>query len=379
MPKYTLGGDPPQSRSEQILMGQESGPAQSRLEELLKNGSGGGITPEQIAAAVEAYLDEHPVTVTETDPTVPAWAKAANPPAVPQMATQTNMSDWTQGKTVDAATLRTDFIDAVAQLSDIGEDVDAHASDISDLQTGKVGKTMLLNLLIPILRQGLYGTDQEAAISALETALGGTPPVQTYVITNNLTNVTNSNSATLVISGSAYSAKLTAASGMEMQSVLITMGGNDITSTVYTSSTGNIVIPSVTGNIVITAVAESMIETYTPEMSDGYINVSTGAIGGTSTYKHTEIIPVREGDKVYGTTYDSTYNVTVQRIRARFTAAYDENSTIYPNGGSGDQHDYAIDTPFVVPSGVYGVVFSIVNSLATQVVVYVDKSERVGA
>lgn len=34
--KYTLGGDPPQSRSEQILMWQDSGPAQSRLEELLK-------------------------------------------------------------------------------------------------------------------------------------------------------------------------------------------------------------------------------------------------------------------------------------------------------------------------------------------------------
>ena len=60
MPKYTLGGDPPQSRSEQTLMGQNPGPAQSRLEELLKNGSG-SATPEQIAAAVAAYLDEHPI------------------------------------------------------------------------------------------------------------------------------------------------------------------------------------------------------------------------------------------------------------------------------------------------------------------------------
>ena len=61
MPKYTLGGDPPQSRAEQILMGQDTGPAQSRLEELLKNGTGGGVTPEQLAAAIAAYFEQHPI------------------------------------------------------------------------------------------------------------------------------------------------------------------------------------------------------------------------------------------------------------------------------------------------------------------------------
>lgn len=38
--EYTLGGPPPQSRSEKILMKQNPGPAQSRIEELLKNASG---------------------------------------------------------------------------------------------------------------------------------------------------------------------------------------------------------------------------------------------------------------------------------------------------------------------------------------------------
>lgn len=42
--------------------------------------SGEEIDPTDIADAVEDYMDEHPVEVTETDPTVPAWAKAANPP-----------------------------------------------------------------------------------------------------------------------------------------------------------------------------------------------------------------------------------------------------------------------------------------------------------
>lgn len=37
---------------------------------------------------------------------------------VPQMATQDDMSDWTSGKTVDAATLKTDFQSALLALGD---------------------------------------------------------------------------------------------------------------------------------------------------------------------------------------------------------------------------------------------------------------------
>ena len=40
---------------------------------------GGDISPEDIADAVESYMDEHPFE--ETDPTVPAWAKAAQKPS----------------------------------------------------------------------------------------------------------------------------------------------------------------------------------------------------------------------------------------------------------------------------------------------------------
>lgn len=42
--------------------------------------SGAEIDPADIADAVEDYMDEHPIS--ETDPTVPAWAKAPNPPVV---------------------------------------------------------------------------------------------------------------------------------------------------------------------------------------------------------------------------------------------------------------------------------------------------------
>lgn len=67
--------DPPKSRNEAILQNMlgannvlES--PKSREEELLlqilqQGGSGGGVTPEQIAAAVAAYLEEHPIEIPD--------------------------------------------------------------------------------------------------------------------------------------------------------------------------------------------------------------------------------------------------------------------------------------------------------------------------
>ena len=82
----------------------------------------------------------------------------------------------------------------------------------------------------------------------------GTAATQVYTVTNNLTNVTNSNAQTEVTDG-FYSATLTVSDGYSMQSVVITMGGVDITSGVYTED-GTILITEVTGDIVITATAE---------------------------------------------------------------------------------------------------------------------------
>lgn len=56
-----------------------------------------------------------------------------------------------------------------------------------------------------------------------------------YSITNNLTDVTNSNSATSVIGGSSYTATLTATTGYIVQ-ISVTMGGVDITNQVWTPS-----------------------------------------------------------------------------------------------------------------------------------------------
>ena len=77
--------------------------------------------------------------------------------------------------------------------------------------------------------------------------------VTRYTITNNLTNVSTSNSANSIAEGSSYEAKLSVSTGYNMENVSITMGGVDITSTCYNNKT--ITISSVTGNIVITAEA----------------------------------------------------------------------------------------------------------------------------
>lgn len=77
--------------------------------------------------------------------------------------------------------------------------------------------------------------------------------INTYTITNNLTNVTTSNEAASIVHGNAYNATLTADDTYTLGDVTVTMGGTDITSSVVTA--GVISIASVTGDIVITATA----------------------------------------------------------------------------------------------------------------------------
>ncbi len=77
------------------------------------------------------------------------------------------------------------------------------------------------------------------------------PETVTYTVTNNLTNVTSNNSTESVEENASYTATLTAASGYELDTVTVTMGGTDVTATVYAD--GVVKISTVTGNVVITA------------------------------------------------------------------------------------------------------------------------------
>lgn len=122
--------------------------------------------------------------------------------------------------------------------------------------------------ILSLFKNTAYTADMSTVITQLETLWsgssgdsggesgggesGGGETETTYTVTNNLTNVTNSNSQAEVTEG-FYSATLTVVDGYSMNSVVITMGGVDITDSVY--GDGGILITEVTGDIVITAVA----------------------------------------------------------------------------------------------------------------------------
>lgn len=116
----------------------------------------------------------------------------------------------------------------------------------SDDGTGK--NTAFCLVTIDLEKQILYadcfGAGYDRIISYGETE------VATYTVTNDLRNAENSNGAVVVTEGAAYSAMITANSGFLLSSVTVTMGGTDVTASVY--SGGSINIPSVTGDIVIT-------------------------------------------------------------------------------------------------------------------------------
>ena len=126
-------------------------------------------------------------------------------------------------------------------------------------------------------------------------------------ITNSLTHVTSSNAAVSVEDGAAYTATLTAESGYTMGTVVVKMGGTDITATAYTTSSGVVSIAEVTGDVTITATAVKIV-TYTNLVStavdssgasspytDGKALSSSGALSDMNGFVTTGFIPFDGG------------------------------------------------------------------------------------
>lgn len=149
-----------------------------------------------------------------------------------------------------------------------------------------------------------------ADINAYRAAMiNGTPETLHWYqsITKNLTGCTISNAASQVDYGEAYTATITAESGKTITSVVVKVGGIDITSTAYTASTGAISIAKVTGEITITAAASapSVIYTVTQNLtncasSNTADSIAEGAaytttLTPTGTYKKLGAITVTMG------------------------------------------------------------------------------------
>lgn len=136
--------------------------------------------------------------------------------------------------------------------------------------------------------------------------------ITNYTITNNLTNATNSNTATNIEGNTSYSATITANDGYQISSVIVTMGGTDITSSAY--SNGVLTISDVTGDIIITVIANPLKEEISITWEEGSLNSTTGLPESNSSHRRTQNISI-DHSKTYSITLDDgNYNNALIRV-----------------------------------------------------------------
>ena len=168
-----------------------------------------------------------------------------------------------------------------------------------------------------------------ADINAYRSAMiDGTPETLHWyqTITKNLTGCTISNSASQVDYGEAYTATLTPENGKTLTSVVINMGGVDITSTAYSSGSGAINIAKVTGAITITAAASAPSVNYTITRnltncasSNTADSIAEGAaytttLSPTGTYKKLGAITVTMGGTDISASAVSGSTITIAKV-----------------------------------------------------------------
>jgi hypothetical protein len=116
------------------------------------------------------------------------------------------------------------------------------------------------NILLYLFRSAVYTADVSEVIEMLEE-MWYEDVTEVYSITNNLTDVINSNAEISIGAGKTYTATLTpAVENYVLDTVTVTMGGEDVTASVYAD--GEINIPIVTGAIIITATVKEQLYLY---------------------------------------------------------------------------------------------------------------------
>lgn len=151
-------------------------------------------------------------------------------------------------------------------MQNIGNPTDEQVKNVineaianGDIVVGGGLTNVAQTLLISILRNAVFTTDQSANITLLQSELakssGGGSETTKYTITNTLNNATTSNSAVLVDANSTYTTTIRENDGYTLDTITVTMGGTDITSSAVSGTT--ITISAVTGNVAITVTTTS--------------------------------------------------------------------------------------------------------------------------
>lgn len=122
----------------------------------------------------------------------------------------------------------------------------------------------------------------DIVIAATARAMGET----TWTVKQNLTNLTSDKGTTATVNdGDSYASTLTPAYGYKLEgaSVTVTMGGSDITASVYDN--GTVTIEAVTGDVIITAAAaEKTRHTITKALTGYTINNSASTVYEGQSY-----------------------------------------------------------------------------------------------
>ena len=168
-----------------------------------------------------------------------------------------------------------------------------------------------------------------ADINAYRAAMtNGTPETLHWyqTITKNLTGCTVSNNASQVEYGDSYTATVAADVGKELTSVVVKMGGVDITSTAYSAGSGAINIAKVTGTVTITAVAIMPSVSYnitlnltnaaSSNTADTIVEGAayTTTLSPTGTFKKLGTITVTMGSTDVSSTAVSGSTITVAKV-----------------------------------------------------------------
>lgn len=96
---------------------------------------------------------------------------------------------------------------------------------------------------------------------------------EVYSIKYKLSNATCSNKIAIIGKGESYITTISAVDGYRLSTLTVTMGGVDITSSVYNDGTIN--IPNVTGIIFITVTTVSITDTNSSSINTATINNAT--------------------------------------------------------------------------------------------------------
>lgn len=320
-----------------------------------------GVTPEEIQAAVDSYLDENPVTPGAT--AEEAAQIQANTEAINELNTAINNLSGSGGLTQSEKNNLLMLLESVA-IAHYSEDVTAAFNSLKSAwsvsesipATGitlnptvltfdaATSQKITATLEPPDATTGIqWSSDDEdvayvengtvyavangtATITAMAGSVTATCSVNVniaatvYSVTYNLTNVTSSTDASSVTEGESFTATITAKEGYKLASVTYTMAGGSA----VTVSDGVISIASVLGDIIInaTATAEGSEDNPTAWVSgvpyvydliaDTYYQSTNGSVLTYQGWSRTPLLPCKGAKEINFTlvkSYNSTYNL----------------------------------------------------------------------